>query len=252
MFDGSTRFTNNKGEKIYQLSSVGCFAEHVVVPDACAEPLLDSTPFNVGAIIGCAVTTGVGSVLYTARVRQGANALVFGIGGVGSNVLLGLQKSKAERVIAVDLNPAKEEAARARGATDFFVFNEENIPKIKKLCSEIKIDYVFEAAGKTASQEVAVECARPGGMIAFIGIPPVKSTTRINAAALTRQEKTIRGCYYGTNNTVKELGRYEEMYRDGELDLDGLISNVYSLDQINEAYANLRKGEHVRGIITFP
>jgi S-(hydroxymethyl)glutathione dehydrogenase/alcohol dehydrogenase len=251
MFDGTCRFSNAAGEKIYQLSSVGCFAEHIVLPDDCAELLMDTTPFDVGAVLGCAVTTGVGAVVHTSKVREGSNALVFGIGGVGSNVLLGLKMKKANRVIAVDRNPDKEAAARERGATDFFAFTEENIPKILALSKEIKVDYVFEACGNTESQEVAVECARPGGMIAFIGIPPTKDYTKISAAALTRQEKTIRGCYYGTNNTAKDLNRYEVLYKDKQLDLDGLISNVYKLEQINEAYANLLKGEHVRGVIVF-
>lgn len=251
MFDGTTRFSNKKGEKIYQLSSVGCFAEHIILPEDCAVPLMDSTPFDVGAILGCAVTTGVGSVINTANVRENANALVFGIGGVGSNVLMGLKLRNANRVIAVDKNPRKEEVSRKLGATDFLVFNEKNIPLIKELCKEAKIDYVFEAAGNTLSQEVAVECARPGGMISLIGIPPVHSHTKINAASVTRQEKTIRGCYYGTNNTVKDLAGYEEMYRDKELDLDYLISNIYRLDEINEAYANLNKGKHIRGVIVF-
>ncbi len=251
MFDGTTRFSNAKGEKIYQLSSVGCFAEHIILPEDCAVPLMDSTPYEVGAILGCAVTTGVGSVINTADVRENASALVFGIGGVGANVLMGLKMRNASRVIAVDKNPDKEQFAREMGATDFFVFSEENIPAIKKLSEEIKIDYVFEAAGDTLSQEVAVECARPGGMIALIGIPPVKSHTSINAASVTRQEKTIRGCYYGTNNTVDDLNRYERLYKDKELDLDSLISNVYSLDEINEAYANLLEGKHLRGVIVF-
>ncbi|MBS0009813.1 MAG: alcohol dehydrogenase catalytic domain-containing protein [Bacteroidales bacterium] len=251
MFDGTTRFSNAKGKKIYQLSSVGCFAEHIILPEDCAVPLMDSTPFEIGAILGCAVTTGVGAVINTANVREHANALVFGIGGVGSNVLMGLQLRKANKVIAIDKNPGKEEVARKLGATEYFVFNERNIPAIKKLCEEVKIDYVFEAAGDTLSQEVAIDCARPGGMITLIGIPPVHSHTRINAASVTRKEKTIRGCYYGTNNTVKDLNQYELMYRDKDLDLDMLISNVYRLDQINEAYANLLKGKHLRGVIAF-
>ncbi|MFO7852361.1 MAG: alcohol dehydrogenase catalytic domain-containing protein [Bacteroidota bacterium] len=251
MFDGTTRLSNAKGEKIYQLSSVGCFAEHIILPEDCAVPLMDTTPYEVGAILGCAVTTGVGAVINTAYVREHANALVFGIGGVGANVLMGLQLRKAGRVIAVDRYAGKEEVARKLGATDFFVFNNENIPEIKRLCEEVKVDYVFEAAGDTRSQEVAIECARPGGMISLIGIPPVHSHTRINAASVTRKEKTIRGCYYGTNNTEKDLNGYEVMYKNKDLDLDMLISNVYSLDEINEAYANLLAGKHLRGVIVF-
>ncbi len=251
MFDGTTRFSNARGDKIYQLSSVGCFAEHIILPEDCAVPLMDTTPYEVGAILGCAVTTGVGSVINTANAREHANALVFGIGGVGSNVLMGLQLRKAERVIAVDKNPGKEEVAKKLGATDFFVFTDENIPAIIKLSREVKIDYVFEAAGDIHSQEVAVECARPGGMVSLIGLPLVSSHTKINAAALTRQEKTIRGCYYGTNNTETDLRGYEEMYKKKQLDLDALISNVYKLDEINQAYANLLRGEHLRGVIVF-
>ncbi len=251
MFDGTTRFKNSKGEGIYQLSSVGCFAEHLVLPQECAVKLKDTTPFDVGAILGCAVTTGVGAVLNTADVREGSNVLVFGIGGVGANVLLGLKMRNVNRIIAVDKNRNKEKVARKMGATDFFEYNDENIKKIYDLCKEIKIDYAFEAAGDPASQELAIECLRPGGTASFIGIPPVKSRTNFSAAALTRQEKTIKGSYYGTKNTVKDLMNYELLYHNKELDLDSLISNIYKLDEINEAYANLLKGEHLRGVIVF-
>jgi len=251
MFDGTTRFSNSRGEKVYQLSSVGCFAEHVVVPEDCAAALKDSTPFDVGAILGCAVTTGVGSVLNTANVREGSNALVIGIGGVGANVLLGLKMRNARRVIAVDKNRDKEEVARKLGATDFFEYTIDNIPRIIEISKELLIDYAFEAAGDPGAQEMAINCLRPGGTVTFIGIPPVNAQTKFHAAALTRQEKTIKGSYYGTNNTEKDLASYEELYRDKMLDLDSLISNVYTLDEINLAYANLLKGKHLRGVIVF-
>ncbi|HUS87100.1 MAG TPA: alcohol dehydrogenase catalytic domain-containing protein [Bacteroidales bacterium] len=251
MFDGTTRFRNAKGEEIYQLSSVGCFAEHIVLPEDCAVPLKESIPFDVGAILGCAVTTGMGAVLNTANVRERSNILVFGIGGVGSNVMLGLKMRKANRIIAVDKNRKKGDVAKKLGATDFFEFSEDNIPKIIELSKELKIDYVFEAAGDTGSQELSIICLRPGGTASFIGIPPVSSQTKFNAAAVTRQEKTIKGCYYGTNNTVEDLMYYEQLYLTKELDLDSLISNTYRLDEINEAYANLLKGEHLRGVIVF-
>jgi len=251
MFDGTTRFTNSKGAAVYQLSSVGCFAEHIVLPEECAVPLKKDTPFDVGAILGCAVTTGVGAVLNTADVREGSNILVFGIGGVGANVMLGLKMRNVNRIIAVDRNPKKEEVAKKLGATDFFEFHEANLPRILALSKELKIDYVFEAAGDPASQELAIECLRPGGTASFIGIPPVRSRTNFSAAALTRQEKTIKGSYYGTKNTVGDLMNYEHLYLTRELDLDSLISNIYKLDEINEAYANLLKGEHLRGVIVF-
>lgn len=251
MFDGTTRFTNMRGEKVYQLSSVGCFAEHLVLPEDCAVPLLDTTPYDVGAILGCAVTTGVGSVLNTAKVREGSNVIVFGIGGVGANVLLGLKLKNAGRIIAVDKNGNKRDVAMKLGATDFFEFKEDNFPGILSLCKDLKIDYAFEAAGDTASQELAINCLRPGGTASFIGITPISSNTRINAASLTRQEKTIKGSYYGTNNTVADLARLEKLYLDRKLDLDSLISNIYKLEEINEAYANLLKGEHLRGVIVF-
>ena len=251
MFDGTTRFSNSRGEKVYQLSSVGCFAEHLVLPEDCAVPLKKTTPFDVGAILGCAVTTGVGAVLNTANVRENSNVLVFGIGGVGANVLLGLKMRKVNRLIAVDKNGNKEDVARKLGATDFFEFNKSNIPGIIELSNELKIDYVFEAAGDVESQELSIVCLRPGGTASFIGIPPVSAQTKFSAAAVTRQEKTIKGSYYGTKNTVSDLMGYEEMYENRELDLDSLISNVYKLDEINEAYANLLKGQHLRGVIVF-
>jgi Zn-dependent alcohol dehydrogenase len=251
MFDGTTRFKNSKNQGIYQLSSVGCFAEHLVLPEDCAVPLKEETPFDVGAILGCAVTTGVGAVLNTADVRGGSNILVFGIGGVGANVLLGLKMRGVNRIIAVDKNRDKEKVARKLGATDFFEYRQDTLDKILKLSHELKIDYVFEAAGDPDAQALGIECLRPGGTASFIGIPPVKSRTKFSAAALTRQEKSIKGSYYGTKNSIADLANYEQLYLSKELDLDSLISNIYKLDEINEAYANLLKGEHLRGVIVF-
>ncbi|KAA3646188.1 MAG: hypothetical protein DWQ07_08155 [Chloroflexi bacterium] len=206
---------------------------------------------EVAALIGCAVTTGVGSVLNTAEVKAGSSVVVFGAGGVGLSTILGAQLAGASRIIAVDLNQEKLDLAREFGATHTLMANEDVEEQAQALTEGRGADYVFEAIGIPSVQELAFSVLRPGGSLILTGISPMGSETNLPGAVITRKEITIKGSYYGSANTAREFPMYADLYLNGKLDLDRLISKRYSLDQINAAYDDLIEGKTARGVIVF-
>ncbi|MDQ2731668.1 MAG: alcohol dehydrogenase catalytic domain-containing protein, partial [Armatimonadota bacterium] len=196
MLDGTTRFSLS-GKPVYQFCCIGCFAERVVAPEACCIPIPQDIPMPVAALIGCAVATGVGAALHTARVQAGSSAVVMGVGGIGICVLMGLRLAGAGLVIAVDTSPEKAEMARSFGATHALVAGPGTAEEIRRLTGGRGADTVFEAAGVPSVQELCLECVRPGGTIVFAGISPVGSSTNLPGAILTRREITVMGSYYG-------------------------------------------------------
>jgi S-(hydroxymethyl)glutathione dehydrogenase/alcohol dehydrogenase len=250
MLDGSTRLSQN-GQPVYHFSALACFAEYCVVPQECCVPFKNEVPLAVAALIGCAVTTGVGAVLNTARVKPGSSVAVFGAGGVGLSIIMGAHLAGASRVIAVDKAPAKLEMARGFGATDALLGGPGVNNAIRDLTGGRGADYVFEAVGIPALQEQCLDAARPGGVIVLAGISPMGSGTNLPGAIITRQEKTIMGTYYGSANTARDFPLYGELFLRGQLPLDKLVSQTYPLEQINEAYADMLSGETGRGVIVF-
>ncbi len=250
MMDGTTRFS--KGSRsVYHFSALACFSEHIVVPDVCCIPIDHDVPAEIAALIGCAVTTGVGAVLNTARIEPGSIVAVIGAGGVGLNIIMGAKLAGAARIIAVDSQEAKGDLALSFGATDFILNRAETNAEVRRLTGGRGADYVFEAVGTTGLQEQALEMTRPGGTAVLVGISPMGSGTNLPGAILTRQEKTVTGSYYGTANTARDFPLYADLYKNRKLDLDRLVSNRFDLDQINAAYAEMLKGETARGLIVF-
>lgn len=250
MMDGTTRLSKD-GQPVYHFTAVACFAEYAVVPEQCCVLLSKKIPLPIAALIGCAVTTGVGAVLNTVRVRPGSSVAVFGAGGVGLNIIIGAQLAGASRIIAIDKSEAKGDIAQAFGATDILMARPDTNDAIRALTEGRGADYVFEAVGIPAVQEQCLDAVRPGGMVVLVGISPMGSSTNLPGAIITRQEKTVTGSYYGTANTARDFPLYADLYLKGKLDLDRLISKTYSLDQINEAYADMLSGEVARGVIVF-
>ncbi len=250
MMDGTTRFSLN-GRPVYHFSALACFAEWVVVPQECCVPLDKAVPLDIAALIGCAVTTGVGAVLNTARLAPGSNVAIFGAGGVGLSIIMGARLAGAARIIAIDTNESKGDLALSFGATDVLINSPEVVKDIQKLTEGRGADTVFEAVGQPAVQERCLEAARPGGMVVFVGLSPMGSDTNLPGATITRQEKTVTGSYYGTANTARDFPLYANLYLQGKLDLDRLISRRYPLVQINEAYADMLSGEVARGVIVW-
>ena len=250
MMDGTTRLSKG-GQPVYHFSALACFADHVVVPDVCCVPLDKDVPMEIAALIGCAVTTGVGAVLNTAVVEPGSSVVVYGAGGVGLNIIMAAKLAGAGRIIAVDTNETKGDIAQSFGATDFVMARPDTVEAIRSRTSGRGADYVFEAIGIPAVQEQCLDAVRPGGMIVYVGMSPMGSSTNLPGAIIARQEKTVKGSYYGSANTARDFPLYADLYKQGLLDLDRLISKRYKLDQINEAYAEMLAGEIARGVIVF-
>jgi S-(hydroxymethyl)glutathione dehydrogenase/alcohol dehydrogenase len=248
MLDGTTRLSCN-GQPVYHFSTLACFADHTVVPQECCVPLPREVPLTVAALIGCAVTTGVGAVLNTARVRPGSSVAVFGAGGVGLSIVLGARLAGASRIIVVDRVEAKRAIALDFGATDVLLAGPGTHDAIRALTNGRGADYVFEAIGSPTVQEQCLDAVRPGGLLVLAGIAPMGSSTNFPGAQLTRQEKTVMGTYYGSANTARDFPLYADLYLRGKLDLERLISRTYPLEQINEAYAEMLSGATARGVI---
>jgi len=250
MLDGTGRLSKDS-QTIYHLSAVSCFAEYAVVPEQCCVPLSKEVSFSIGALIGCAVSTGVGAVLNTAQVRPGSSVAVFGAGGVGLNIIMGARLAGAGPIIAVDRFKTKLDMALDFGASDALIAGQDTNEAIRQLTEGRGADYVFEAIGLPAVQEQCLDAVRPGGMVILAGLSPVNSATNLPGAIITRQEKTVAGTFYGTTNPARDFPFFIELYLKGKLDLERLITKTYSLDLINQAYADLLKGEIARGLITF-
>jgi S-(hydroxymethyl)glutathione dehydrogenase / alcohol dehydrogenase len=251
MMDGTPRLSKN-GRPIYHFSALACFADYAVVPQECCIRLDKDIPLSIAALIGCAVTTGVGAVLNTARIQPGSSVAVYGAGGVGLSIIMGAKLAGASQIIAIDTHEAKGVIAQSFGATDVLMAGAETVNAIKKMTAGRGADYVFEAIGLPQVQEECLTAVRPGGMVVLAGVSPMGSSTDFPGAIITRQEKTVTGSYYGSANPARDFPLYAELYRRGLLDLDKLVSRTYPLEQINEAYADMLSGEVARGLILFP
>jgi NDMA-dependent alcohol dehydrogenase len=250
MLDGTVRLSK-KSEPVYHYSVTACFADYTVVPQQYCIPINKKVPLTVGALIGCAVTTGVGAALNKAQIRPGDTVAVFGAGGVGLNIIMGAKLAGAGCIIAVDRSEVKGNLAKTFGATEALLAGADTVEAIRSLTGGRGADYVFEAIDHPAVQEQCFEAVRPGGVLILVGIAPTGSVTNFPGAIIARQEKTVTGAYYGTANPVRDFPLYADLYLQGKLDLDRLISTTYPLEQINEAYADMLKGESARGIILF-
>ena len=250
MLDGTTRFHDN-GQSIYHFSGIACFADHTVVPEQCCVPLPKNVPLPIAALIGCAVTTGVGAALNTAKVEPGSSVVVFGVGGVGLSIVMGAQLAGAGQILVLDRSPEKIQLAQSFGATLGKVSSNSDIEWIRSHTDGRGADTVFEAIGVPELQERCLEAVRPGGTVVLAGISPMGSGTNLPGAVLVRQEKTVKGSYYGSSHPARDFPLFADLYLKGKLDLDRLVTKTFDLDQINEAYAEMLSGKTARGMITF-
>ena len=248
--DGTSRIAW-RGAPVYIFSGLGCFAEYVVIREKSCVPIRRDVPLEVAALVGCAVSTGVGAAIYTADVRPGQGVVVYGAGGVGLNIIQGAKLAGADPIIAVDTNSTKMEIAREFGATHTLYSDDSAVARIHKLTGGLGADHAFESVGLTALQETAFEAIREGGMLTLVGIAPAESLTSLPGAKITRTEKVIRGSFYGSVSPRRDFPMFLELYKSGKLMLDELVTRRYRLDEINEAYADMLTGDVARGVIVF-
>jgi Zn-dependent alcohol dehydrogenase len=250
LMDSSTRLAR-RGDPVYHFSGLACFADHAVVPERSCVPLPGGVPAAIAALIGCAVTTGVGAVVRTARLQPGATVAVFGAGGVGLSVILGAKLAGARQIIAVDRTEEKSRMALDFGATHALANGKQTTEEIRALTGGRGADVVFEAVGSPPIQEACLGAVRPGGELVLVGLSPMGTETNFPSALLTRQEKRVTGCYYGSADPDRDFPWIAQLYLDRKLDLDRLVSKTFDLEEINQAYRDLLDGKLARGVILF-
>jgi Zn-dependent alcohol dehydrogenase len=250
MLDGTTRLSLH-GRPVFHFSGLACFAERTIVPEVSCVRIETDVPFPAAALIGCAVTTGAGAVFRTAQVRAGQSALVYGAGGVGLSIIIAARIAGAHPIIAVDRNVARLDFARSLGATEGVLAGPDAVARVRSATGGRGADHVFDATGIPAVQEECLDAVRPGGTVILAGIAPMGSATNLPGAVITRQEKTVAGCYYGRSNPARDFPLITGLRAAGLFDIDRMITRTYSLDRINEAYADLLGSEPGRGVIVF-
>ncbi len=248
MPDGTTRL-RWRGQDLHHFTCVSSWAERAVVPESGVLRISEEVPFTVAALLGCAVTTGVGAVINTARVEVGASVAVFGAGGVGINVVQGARIAGAAVIIAVDLLEHRLEAARRFGATHTVNAREEDPVRMIQSLTRGGADYAFEVIGRPPVVRQAVECLARGGVAVAIGLPPAQAEYTVGGPAFVLNEKTLRACFYGSARLRADIPRLLELYYGKRLLLDELVTATYPLDRVNDAVAALDRGDGLRGLL---
>ena len=248
LFDGTTRVSRN-GEKLFVMSFVGIMAEYAVVPAACVVAIDKSFDFKAAALVGCGVTTGVGAAIRTAEVKPGSTVAVFGCGGVGLNVIQGARIAGAKQIIACDLSAEKMAIAKSFGATHTVDPAGDFVKQIQGMTNGIGVDYAFDVVGYSKVIEQCIKATRKNGTAVLVGVGRMDDRFSVNAAILPFTSKTIKGCMYGSASFEADFPMYLDLYKAGKLDLDGLITKTYSLDEAPLAFEDMEKGRNARGVI---
>ena len=251
MPDGTSRFSI-AGRPLLHYMGTSTFANHIVVPEIALAKIRKDAPFDVVCYIGCGVTTGVGAVLFTAKVEAGANVVVFGLGGIGLNVIQGARMVGAGKIIGVDLNPAREAMARKFGMTDFVNPSDAGdvVDAIVQL-SDGGADYSFECIGNTATMRQALECCHKGwGQSIIIGVAPAGAeiATRPFQLVTGRQWK---GSAFGGARGRTDVPKIVDWYMDGRIAIDELITHRLKLGDINLGFDLMKRGESIRSVVVY-
>jgi S-(hydroxymethyl)glutathione dehydrogenase/alcohol dehydrogenase len=249
LLDGTTRLHDGDGEEISHYSFLSTFADMAVVPLTSCIPIDDDVPFVPASLVGCAVMTGIGAVMNNARVKPGSTVAVYGMGGVGLNVIQGAAVCGAGQIIAIDVNPAKAAIAQLFGATNFIDASETNVPEaINELTSGWRADYTFEAVGRPQTMAEAFDITARGGILVCIGVPPDGSTLELPAVRLQKEEKTVCGSFYGGSHPQVDFNTILRLYKQGRVKLDELVSETLPLYQINDGFKKLEGNGAIRTV----
>ena len=250
--DGSTRLAR-RGELVYRGLGMGAFGEYVTVAENAAIKIDPEVPLEIACVIGCAVQTGVGAVINTAKVTAGATVLVTGLGGVGLSIVQGAMLAGASRIIVSDPVAERREMALRFGATDALdPADDDLVTAAYELTNGIGVDYAFEAAGLAALIEAGIDATRMGGTTVVVGVPPLGEVAVLRPVALfAAAEKKLLGCLLGSTHAGRDIPRLIALWQVGRLDLDALITARRPVEQVNEAFADLRASVGIRTVLSF-
>jgi S-(hydroxymethyl)glutathione dehydrogenase/alcohol dehydrogenase len=252
MPDGTSRFSVG-GKTLFHYMGTSTFSEYTVLPEIAVAKINPTAPLEKVCLLGCGITTGIGAVLNTAKVRAGSTAAVFGLGGIGLSVIQGLVMAKAERIIAIDTNHAKFEIAKNLGATDFIVPQQNGRP-VQEIIVEMTdggVDYSFECIGNVKTMRAALECCHKGwGESIIIGVAGGGEEISTRPFQLVTG-RVWRGTAFGGVKGRSQLPGYVEKYLSGQIKVEPMITHTLPLEQINEAFDLMHKGKSIRTVIKF-
>ncbi len=252
MPDGTSRFSLG-GEQVFHYMGTSTFAQYSVIPEIALAKIRQDAPFDKVCYIGCGVTTGIGAVINTAKVEAGANVIVFGLGGIGLNVLQGARMVGANMIVGVDTNPSKRALAEKFGMTHFVNPNDVDGDLVAHLVELTKggADYSFECIGNVEVMRQALECCHKGwGESIIIGV--AGSGQEINTRPFQLVTGRVwRGTAFGGAKGRTEVPQIVDWYMDGKINIDDLITHTMPLEQINDAFDLMHAGESIRSVVTF-
>ena len=251
MLDGSTRLSL-AGEPLRQMAMCGTFGNYAIVPEISLVKIDDDVDLRYAALIGCGVLTGVGAALNTATIRPGDAVAVIGCGGVGLNVIQGAKIAGATKIIAIDMFESKLKMAEQFGATDLVKADDgDPVAAVMGLTEGRGADVSFEVIGLGATIEQAINMTRNGGEAILVGVPRMDVMLNLNAAfTFLYLAKTVKGCWYGSSNVREDVPKLIQLYKEGKLMLEELVSREIGVDGVNEAFTAMQSGEVARSLIT--
>ncbi len=252
MPDGTSRFSIG-GEKIFHYMGTSTFANYTVLPEIAVAKIRQDAPFDKVCYIGCGVTTGLGAVMNTARVEAGANVVVFGLGGIGLNVIQGARLVGADRIVGVDTNPAKKALGEKFGMTHFVNPTETGDDLVEALVDVTNggADYSFECIGNVDVMRAALECCHKGwGVSVIIGVAPAGAEIATRPFQLVTG-RVWKGTAFGGAKGRTDVPKIVDWYMDGKINIDDLITHTMPLDQINDAFDLMHAGKSIRSVVTF-
>jgi S-(hydroxymethyl)glutathione dehydrogenase/alcohol dehydrogenase len=252
MPDGTSRFSIN-GEKIFHYMGTSTFANYTVLPEIAVAKIRDDAPFDKVCLIGCGVTTGIGAVINTAKVEPGSNVVVFGLGGVGLNVIQAARLVGANMIVGVDLNPDKRAMAEKFGMTHFVNPREVEGDLVPYLVDLTKggADYSFECIGNVNVMRQALECCHKGwGVSVIVGVAGAGQEISTRPFQLVTG-RVWKGTAFGGAKGRTDVPKIVDWYMDGQIDIDSLVTKVMPIEQINEAFDLMHQGKVIRTVLTF-
>ena len=251
MPDAATRFSKD-GQPIFHYMGCSTFSNYTVLPEIALAKVRPDAPFDKICYIGCGVTTGVGAVLFTAKVEAGANVVVFGLGGIGLNVIQGAKMVGADKIIGVDLNPEREALGRKFGMTHFL--NPKDHPNIVDAIIQLTdggADYSFECIGSVTTMRQALECCHPGwGKSIIIGVAAAGQEISTRPFQLVTG-RVWMGTAFGGARGRTDVPRIVDWYMEGKINIDDLITHKLGLDAINSAFDLMKSGESIRSVVVY-
>ncbi len=253
MPDGSSRFSSLDGKELFHYMGTSTFSNFSVMPEIAVAKIREDAPFDKICYIGCGVTTGIGAVIHTARVEQGSRAIVFGLGGIGLNVIQGLRLAGADQIVGVDINSKRKSIATKFGMTDFvnpLEIGGELVPYLVGITNG-GADYTFDATGNVSVMRDALESAHKGwGESIIIGVAPAGAEISTRPFQLVTG-RTWRGTAFGGARGRTDVPKIVDWYMEGKIEIDPMISHKLKLDEINKGFELMQKGKSIRAVIEF-